>query len=66
MRVTISNVNGQRVARLTGAQGSGILTSMAQADALMIVPEDRERVPEGELLDAILLDETQHVAEVPF
>jgi hypothetical protein len=39
---------------------------MAQADALMIVPEDRERVPEGELLDAILLDETQHVAEVPF
>ena len=66
MRVKITEVDGTRVAKLTGAQGSGILSSMVQADALMIVPEDREQVPEGETLDAIMLDETQHVRQVPF
>jgi molybdopterin biosynthesis enzyme len=28
-------------ARLTGPQGSGLLTSMARADALLVVPLDR-------------------------
>src|SRR2546426_12601087 len=32
---------GALTARLTGPQGSGILTSMARANALLIVPEDR-------------------------
>jgi molybdopterin biosynthesis enzyme len=32
---------------LTGPQGSGILTSVAAADALLIVPIDVERVPDG-------------------
>src|SRR5947208_906360 len=34
---------GKLTARLTGPQGSGILTSMARANALLIVPEDRDR-----------------------
>ena len=53
-------------ARLTGPQGSGILTSMARANALLIVPADLAVVPAGTELDAILLDDPQHVAEPPY
>lgn len=53
-------------ARLTGPQGSGILTSMARANALVIVPEDRPAVAAGETLTALLLDDPYHVAAPPF
>jgi molybdopterin molybdotransferase len=53
-------------ARLTGPQGSGILTSMARANALLIVPEDQAHVAADTVLDAILLDDPHHVAEPPF
>ena len=53
-------------ARLTGPQGSGILTSMARANALLIVPADMPAVPAGTELDALLLDDPQHVAEPPY
>lgn len=66
MRVTLTERDGERIANLTGEQGSGILSSMVRADALLIVPEDALRVPAGALLDAMLLDETSHVSEVPF
>jgi molybdopterin molybdotransferase len=42
-------------ARLTGPQGSGLLTSMERANALLVVPEDRTRVDAGETLLAIML-----------
>ncbi|HMA42307.1 MAG TPA: gephyrin-like molybdotransferase Glp [Gemmatimonadales bacterium] len=58
--------DGTLGARLTGAQGSGILTSMARADALLIVPEDRPHVPAGETLTAIVLDDPHHTAEPTF
>jgi len=45
-------------ARLTGPQGSGILTSMAKANALLIVPEDADEVPGGTTLTALLLDDS--------
>jgi len=57
---------GALTARLTGPQGSGILTSMARANALLIVPEDRPTVAAGETLPALLLDDPHHVAEAPF
>ena len=44
-------------ARLAGPQGSGILTSMVRANALLIVPEDLDEVPSGTTLAAILLDD---------
>jgi molybdopterin molybdotransferase len=47
--------DGVMTARLTGPQGSGILTSMSQANALLVVPEDRPRVEAGERLHAIPL-----------
>jgi len=58
--------DGGRDAVLTGPQGSGILTSMAKANALVIVPADRPSVAAGESLDALLLDDTEHLAEPTF
>jgi molybdopterin molybdotransferase len=55
LRVTVTLTDGKRTARLTGPQGSGILSSMARADALLVVPEDRRVVEAGETLAAIPL-----------
>jgi molybdopterin molybdotransferase len=53
-------------ARLTGPQGSGILTSMARANALLIVPAEMPAVSAGTTLPALILDDPQHVAEAPY
>ncbi|HYU10321.1 MAG TPA: gephyrin-like molybdotransferase Glp [Gemmatimonadales bacterium] len=53
-------------ARLTGPQGSGILTSMARANALLIVPADMPAVAAGTELQALLFDDPRHVAEPPY
>ncbi|MEX0906747.1 MAG: gephyrin-like molybdotransferase Glp [Gemmatimonadota bacterium] len=47
--------DGIPVAYLTGPQGSGILTSVAAADALLIMPIDTAMVPRGELARAVPL-----------
>jgi molybdopterin molybdotransferase len=44
------------VARLTGAQSSGMLTSMSAADALLIVPPEPQDVAAGTVLRIIPLD----------
>lgn len=50
------NEDGQYVARLTGRQGSHIMTSLVQANALVIVPEGVRRVPAGAQLEAMMID----------
>jgi molybdopterin molybdotransferase len=55
--------DGTMSARLTGPQGSGILTSMSLANALIVVPEDRPRVEAGERITALLLTEDAGTAE---
>jgi len=55
--------DGRLHARLTGAQGSGILTSMARANALLVVPEERQRCEAGETVNALLVSEDAHLAE---
>lgn len=52
--------------RLTGPQGSGILSSMVRADALLIVPEDQPHVPAGTTLHALVLDDPVFAAEPGF
>lgn len=52
--------------RLTGPQGSGILTSMVAANALLIVPKGQHDTPKGALLSALLLDDPYHVVEPPW
>ena len=49
--------DGALTARLTGPQGSGILTSMSRANALLVVPEDRPESAAGETANALLLGE---------
>jgi len=67
LRAAVSeDPDGRRVAHLTGPQGSGILTSMVRANALLIVPEGRSSIEPGETLSALLLDDPLHVPEPPF
>lgn len=66
LRAVVQEDGGGLTARLTGPQGSGILTSMSKANALVIVPAKVAEVAVGERMDAILLDESAHVAEPPF
>ena len=66
LRAIIStDANGNRIARLTGPQGSGILTSMAMANALIVIPEDRQSVEAGERLLAIPLRDEPPAADLP-
>jgi molybdopterin molybdotransferase len=55
-RVVVSKRGEQYFARLTGPQGSGVLTSMAQANGLAIIPEDREGVAAGDKVRVMMLD----------
>jgi molybdopterin molybdotransferase len=55
-RVTVEKRGGGYVARLTGPQGSGILTSMALANGLAIVPEDKAGVKPGDEVEVMMLD----------
>lgn len=55
--------DGRLGARLTGPQGSGILTSMATANALLVVPPDRRESLAGSELSALLLGEEAQLAE---
>jgi molybdopterin molybdotransferase len=50
-------VDGGYEARLTGPQGSGILSSMVSADALAIVPEGRAGIERGEVVEVIPMQE---------
>jgi molybdopterin molybdotransferase len=53
-------------ARLTGPQGSGLLTSMARGNALLVIPEGQLETPAGAQIQAILLDDVVHQADPPF
>ncbi len=61
--VTRIRDDGTLGVRLTGPQGSGILTSMSQANALLVVPEDRQRIEAGERLNVLPLSEDALLAE---
>ncbi len=61
--VVTARPDGELTARLTGPQGSGILTSMARANALLVVPEDQPRHEAGSRLSALLLTPSADLAE---
>jgi molybdopterin molybdotransferase len=54
-RGIVSEREGRYFASLTGPQGSGILTSMALANALVVCPEDVAALEPGEEAEAIML-----------
>jgi molybdopterin molybdotransferase len=53
-------------ARLTGPQGSGILTSMVLANALLVLPEGQFNTSAGTAVQAIRLDDPVHQLEPGF
>jgi molybdopterin molybdotransferase len=55
-RVVVEKRDGGYFARLTGSQSSGVLTSMTQANGLVIISEDRPSVKKGELVPVMMLD----------
>lgn len=64
LRAIVSpRADGGLSARLTGPQGSSILTSMSLANALLIVPDDRSTVAAGESLSAFLLSDAASMGE---
>ena len=56
VRVRLHEQDGALRAVLTGPQGSGILTSMAEAEALAIIPEDVSTLEAGSLVEVQLTD----------
>ncbi len=56
LRVVLEPGSPLPVARLTGAQSSGMLTSMSSADALLVVPPEPPVIDEGTVLRALPLD----------
>jgi molybdopterin molybdotransferase len=61
--VVSAGADGERFAQLTGPQGSGILTSMARANALLVIPEERARCAAGERVHALLVSDEAQLAE---
>ncbi|MHC3130336.1 MAG: molybdopterin molybdotransferase MoeA [Candidatus Bathyarchaeota archaeon] len=55
-RVIVTKRGGQYHARPTGPQGSGILTSMAKANGLAIIPENSKGVKAGDMVQVQMLD----------
>ncbi len=66
LRAIVTDGNGGPEARLTGPQGSGILTSMVLANALLVIPEGQFETPAGETVAALRLDDPVHQAEPGF
>ena len=58
--------DGSLRARLTGPQGSGILTSMILANALLIIPEGQPETPAGTTASALVLNDPHHLADPPY
>jgi molybdopterin molybdotransferase len=66
LRAVVTETAGGRDARLTGPQGSGILTSMVKANALLVIPEGQFETAAGSGLSAILRDDPVHQLAPPF
>jgi molybdopterin molybdotransferase len=56
IRALVSRSKEGYAARVTGAQGSNIISSLVKANALLIVPEGVKRVAAGERLTAVMID----------
>lgn len=66
VRVTLAKEKDGYAATSTGAQGSGMLLSMARADGLMIVPADSAGLASGEQVTVQLLDGTAFQDQADF
>jgi len=63
-RVIVTKRGGQYYASVTGPQGSGVLTSMAKANGLAIIPESSKGVKAGDMVEVQMLDWGEEQGEV--
>ncbi len=56
MRAWVERQNEQWTARLSGGQGSNMLSGLVRANALVIVPEGVSQLEAGALAQAQMLD----------
>lgn len=66
LRVIVTPGTTIAEAKLTGPQGSGILTSMLRANALLVVPEGHTELDVGSEWSALVLDDPHHQTEPAF
>jgi molybdopterin molybdotransferase len=66
IRVILAKEQGGYAVTSTGAQGSGMLLSMARADGLMVVPAGSNGLTAGEQVTVQLLDGTAHQDQADF
>ena len=64
-RVVLEEDGGEAVARLTGPQGSGLVSSLGSAQGLAVVPPGVGGIPRGEPVRVILLEGGGGVSEGP-
>jgi molybdopterin molybdotransferase len=62
LRGVVTEGAGGLEARLTGPKGSGILTSMVRANALLVIPEGQQETPAGSAVQALILSDPVHQA----
>jgi molybdopterin molybdotransferase len=55
-RGILESQGGEWTVRLTGAQGSGILRSMSEADCFVVLHHDQGKVEAGDPVDVLLMD----------
>lgn len=65
VRVKLARQGNEVVAHSTGGQGSGLLSSMAGAQALLLFPAAASELREGDFADVQILDEEFLAAEAP-
>ncbi len=63
-RVTVTRRGGQYHASLASPQGSGILTSLAKANGLAVIPENSKEVKAGDTVEVQMLDWGEEQGEV--
>ena len=65
VRVKLARRGDEVVAHSTGGQGSGLLRSMAEAEALLLFPAAASELREGDFATVQVLDESFLAAEAP-
>jgi molybdopterin molybdotransferase len=56
IRVAVEKSDDGYIARTTGEQGSGVLTSVSKANGLLVMAEDMPQIQVGQFADVLMLD----------
>jgi molybdopterin molybdotransferase len=51
-----TDATGNRTVRITGAQGSGVLRSMSEADCFIVLAHDQENIQAGDTVEVVLFE----------